>query len=410
MTIPFPLAVRKRARTLVSPSTSEAMFYGVAGDIVRTIEPITEADPIAILAQLICMVGSAAGRNPYFRAEADQHRANLFVTIVGESSTSRKGVSYGYPRRVLQEVDEAWSGRIFPGASSGEGLIWAVRDATEIIDRKGESVLDPGATDKRLLVHESEFGSVLRMLSREGNTLSAVLRNSWDGSDLGILTKNSPVRATAPHISMIGHITLFELDACLKFTEAVNGFANRFMWVYAKRSKLLPDGGDFDLVALAPKAAQTVGELKRDDSARALWHERYASLAEGSPGLVGAITSRGAPIVMRLALIYALLEEASEISESHMRAALAMWDYAERSAQFIFENYLGDANAERILAALRAMPGGLTRTEISKLFGRNRSKAEIDDALSVLVSRTLASCVGEQTDGRGAERWFAMAS
>ena len=36
-------------------------------------------------------------------------------------------------------------------------------------------------TDKRVLVYESEFASVLKMPARDGNTLSEVLRRARDG-------------------------------------------------------------------------------------------------------------------------------------------------------------------------------------------------------------------------------------
>ena len=102
---------------------------------------------------------------------------------------------------------------------------------------------DPGVTDKRLLVIESEFANVLKQIERQGNTLSVVGRQAWDGTTLGIMTKNSPAKATDPHISIIGHITTEELKRCLSTTESANGFGNRFLWVAVKRSKLLPEGG-----------------------------------------------------------------------------------------------------------------------------------------------------------------------
>src|SRR5205823_2555764 len=99
--------------------------------------------------------------------------------------------------------------------SSGEGLIWAVRDRImkrEKVKEKGEVSYveveaDPGVSDKRLLVYEPEFANVLKQTERQGNTLSAILRQAWDGLDLRTLTKNSPARSTGAHVSLIGHIT-----------------------------------------------------------------------------------------------------------------------------------------------------------------------------------------------------------
>src|SRR4029453_2896452 len=119
------------------------------------------------------------------------------------------------------------------GLSSGEGLIWAVRDPIEKQQpiKEGGRVVDyqlvtedAGVTDKRLLVIESELASTLKVMAREGNTLSPVMRQAWDGHDLRTLTKSSSARATAPHISIIGHITRDELRRYLEATEAANGF------------------------------------------------------------------------------------------------------------------------------------------------------------------------------------------
>ena len=147
---------------------------------------------------------------------------------------------------LLRAQDETWRHScIQSGLSSGEGLIWAVRDAifkTERVKEKGvvcdyqEVKVDAGVTDKRLLVIESEFASTLKVMAREGNTLSATIRQAWDSGDLRILNKNSPARSTGAHISIVGHITADELKRCLDSTEAANGFANRFLWCCVQHS------------------------------------------------------------------------------------------------------------------------------------------------------------------------------
>ena len=89
------------------------------------------------------------------------------------------------------------------GLSSGEGLINEVRDAVEkwnAKERRTEEV-DPGITDKRLMVMEAEFSNALAVMDRPGNTLSPTIRRAWDGGMLSTLTKNSPLKATGAHIS-----------------------------------------------------------------------------------------------------------------------------------------------------------------------------------------------------------------
>ena len=49
------------------PRLDEAAYHGIVGDIVRTISPHTEADPVAILMQVLTLAGNAIGRSPHYR-------------------------------------------------------------------------------------------------------------------------------------------------------------------------------------------------------------------------------------------------------------------------------------------------------------------------------------------------------
>jgi hypothetical protein len=227
---------------------------GLAGEVVRLIEPSTEADPVALLLQLLVGFGNAIGSGVHVRADAHLHHANEYVVTVGETSRARKGTAWRQVRAFLAHVDPDWvANKITSGLSSGEGLIWEVRDPIPGPDQKtGQPMmLDPGVEDKRVLVIEGEFGNVLRVLTRQGNTLSGVLRLGWDGDDLRSMTKQSPVKATQPHVSLAGHITQHELTKYLSEVEVFSGLGNRILWAAVKRSKILPCPEDVDPTALA---------------------------------------------------------------------------------------------------------------------------------------------------------------
>ncbi len=388
----------------------EAAYHGLVGDIVRVIEPHSEADPIALLLQFLTAFGNVIGRTSHFVVEADHHSLNLFVVLVGVTSRSRKGSSWGHTLRFFKEVEKGWAeNRVQSGLSSGEGLIWAIRD---FISKE-----DPGVGDKRLMVLESEFASTLRVMGRDGSTLSPVIRQGWDTGDLRVLTKNSPAQATGAHISIIGHITKDELLRYLNNTEAGNGFGNRFLWACVGRSKCLPEGGhieEVDLTFLVKHLKEAVefsgkaGELKRDEKASAIWREVYPELSKGALGLLGAVTSRAEAQVMRLSCLYALLDMSYVVRVEHLKAALALWGYCEASARYIFGDNVGDPVADEILRALCTSPEGMTRTGIRDLFGRNRNTSVIGQALALLAEHGLARSVCERTDGRPVERWIAL--
>ena len=128
------------------PKPTDEAFYGLAGDIVRTIEPHSEADPMALLVQTLVAFGNAAGSQPHFMAEADRHCMNLFSAFVGETAKARKGTSWGRVKQVLVAAGQDWEGCITSGLSSGEGLIWKVRDPIEKMENVKDICSSPSLT------------------------------------------------------------------------------------------------------------------------------------------------------------------------------------------------------------------------------------------------------------------------
>jgi hypothetical protein len=393
-------------------------FHGLAGEVVRLIEPSSEADPVGVLLQFLIGFGNAIGTGLWVVADGHQHHANEYVVTVGDTSRARKGTAWRRVRPILAYADSGWAdNRVTHGLSSGEGLIWEVRDPIVGTDKKtGQPVVtDPGVDDKRVMIVESEFVNVLRVLAREGNTLSAVLRLGWDGDDLRTITKHSPARATKPHVSLVGHITQQELAKYLSAVEVFGGLGNRILWACVRRSKLLPFPGSLDAgdvqrlgsrLAGAADLARGVGAMVWTSTGRTLWESEYGRLTEERPGLWGAITSRAEAHVLRLSMIYAALDRSCEIVDTHVQAGLALWRFCDRSAAFLFGGSLGDRDADAILDALRAKPEGMTRTEIHVcVFNKNKTSGDLNRALSLLSRYRLARCEPAR-EGRP-ERWFA---
>lgn len=402
---------------------NDRAFYGLAGEVVRTLEPHTEADPAALLLNFMVAFGNVVSDKPHLRIGSDRHPIRLNAVLVGATSKARKGTSWSPIRELLAPLDLGWSqNQIVEGLSSGEGLIYAVRDAQfkeEPVKEKKRVVeyervrTDPGVTDKRLLVIESEFGRTLKTMGRDGNTLSAVIRQAWDNGNLNVLTKNNPVKATGAHISIVGHITSEELLRNLDSTEAANGFANRFIWMAVKRSKCLPEGGwpeDTQLKHLRRKLervmrfAERVKEMTFSKPGLILWHIKYRRLSEGKPGLVGLMTGRAEAQVLRMACLYALLDRSALVKAAHIRAALAVWRRAEASVRYIFGERLGDSVADSILAAIRER-GSLTQLGISNLFQRHQSADRIARSLLSLQKAGLIRMRQEKTGGRPETIW-----
>ena len=384
------------------PTLEEAAYHGIAGRVVRTLAPHTEADPAGLLLTFLAAVGNIIGPGPHAVADAAQHPARLNVVLVGQTSRARKGSAWAQIRRLLAQVDPTWaSDCILPGLASGEALIAEVRDAA------GD---DLGASDKRRLVLEPEFARLLAVASREGAILSAVLREAWDGNQLKNRTKRDPLVATGAHISVVGHVTREELLRRLAETEAANGFANRFLFALVRRSQHLPEGGNLDQAALddlalqvqtAIQGARQVRVLQRDPGARERWAMAYGEFGDGGDGLAGAVTARPEAQALRLSVAYAALDGSATIQTAHLEAALAVWNYCEASAYAIFGDALGDPIADRLLVELRKVgKEGLDGTAQSGLFGRHVSAVRLNQARQELERRGLVVSEQEETGGR----------
>ena len=338
--------------------------------------------------------GSGLYRNPSWRP------GGRHIVFTSDRGGSRDLYVVGTSSGRVARLSETPRREIDPDSSWGNGDIALVEDRKEGSD---------------LLVLEPEFARVLRVMARQGNTLSAVLRQGWESGRLRIMTKNSPAQATGAHISLIAHITVEELQRELTDTESVNGFANRFGWLLVRRSKFLPEPLPFegegvrevaDRLAGCLDHARKVGEIRRTPEARALWARVYRDLSDARPGLAGAILARGEAIVLRLSALYALLDQRQEVDVAHLQAALELWAYCERSVDFIFGDAVGDPIADTIYRAL-TQNGAMSRTQISELLGRHVSADRIAHALQTLVTAARARSYERETGGRPVEMWEA---
>ena len=392
---------------MAPPALGAAAYHGIAGEFLRAVGPYTEATDAGILAHLLPAVATLVGPGPYIFAGNEQF-ARLFTVLVGPTNSGRKGTAAHPIDRLMLKVDrEFWQGQRANGLSSGEGLIQRVADIrTKDDDGKPKTV----PVEKRLYVVEEELSRVLANIRREGNILSQVIRAAFDSGDLATLTVE-PRQANGAHICIVGHITPRELKERLNHVEMANGFGNRFLWFFVKSDKLLPRPKPIPseifrrfaerLRALYVPKSRSV-EL--DDGAMKRWEGVYPELRQDRPGLSGAMVARGSAIVLRLALLYALMDKKKKIGVEHLEAALAVWDYNTASAKILFQSATGDPLADKILELLGTGP--MTRTEMNKHLSYGQ-KQLLGGALQILVKAKLARSVKVKREGAGrpATRW-----
>lgn len=399
------------------PRLNEAALYGVASEFVKFATKDSEADPVAVLVTFLTFAGAAFGTCRFALVGPEKHHPRLFSAIVGSSSKARKGTSMGPVSYLFKNVFRLFPElefKIKPGPlSSGEGLIYQVRDAREEKDKDG-NLLDEGVEDKRLLVTESEFSAALKASRRENNTLSPIVRCLWDHGNVAPIIKKDPIGTTGAHVCVVGHITREELGLLLHESDVYNGFANRFLWVCARRTKKIPRPPSLDeqtCEIFAKKLATSIetANFKAQNGAKvvgfdtraaSLWDKLYYELSVDRSGVYGVVTARAEPQVLRLALIYCLLDAEDEIREKHINAAIALWNYCDESALYLFGNSnRQDSISRKILDFLQS--GLKSQTEINKYLGGKVSAMRLSSSLAEL--QALGS-IFQTTDASGQGR------
>lgn len=391
------------------PRLDGAGFHGPAGEYALAADPYTEADPVGVLVSVLAGAAAAIGSGPHIMAGNDRHTVAVWPVLVGDTSKGGKGTAWSAANAALAYVDSSFftdsrDARVLGGFGSGEALIDAIRDADD---------KERAAADKRLLVLEREYARMLKVASRDQSILSAVVREGWDGKRLQTRNRaHGSVVATGYHLVVCGHITTEELRSVLSQTDAFNGWANRFLWVHVHRSKRLPQGGNVP-DGIARRHAETIrqniaagrpaGRMERTDEAEKTWAEVYNALGDDEPlGLLGAVVARAEPMVLRLSLLYAVLDGSRVVDVPHIDAAYALWRYCRTTAERIWGKAIGDPAADKLLDALRKARR-LTGDEQHGALGRHAKGEELTRARRLLVTNGLAVEETESTGGRPAQ-------
>lgn len=406
------------------PSTPDGMLYGPIGRWAQEATANSEASPAAVYLAFITYVAACLGDQVSLRFGDKTQRPSIFFLHVGRSSRGRKGTALDPVERlhdqlsatdkVAAELAASNSGvrpqAVAPwshtgGLSTREGLAYQLRDP--VIKRNPQTgvdvVEDEGVADKRAFIVESEFENVLAQSKREGNTLSSALRDCWDGRDLKPLTKSNRTYATAPRVSLVAQVTPSDLDRLLEERAITNGFLNRFVVVFAERSKLVPwpeSTPDDQVIQWAKELygavqwarAQTT-PITVSPTAQARYSKLYVSdwAHDGEPELISTLLQRAPTYALRLAMLFAAIEERPAIIAEDIDAANHVINLWRSSVRYLWQRQasLGSgrteklkAHAAKVITFLEGRGGRASRTELLHIcFRRNLSAAQLNQVL-----------------------------
>lgn len=389
------------------PALHPAALHGPLGQVLARIIPTTEAHPAGILLQLIALLGAMVGDGPHVVIGGSQHPARIWPMICGATGSGRKGESLAQAKKFVSSFSSFSSYFVehclAQGMSSGEGLIAHFQPP----DSKEETP-EP---DRRLAVTEVEFGRTLAASKREGSTLGPVLRTLWEEDSAQVMTRAEPLKVSGIHLVVIAHITPRELRMKLSDADVAGGTVNRFLPIAIKQPKLLYDETEepdtTDLAALLDERVRSAHHAparryRRTESAQSYWREVYRVLSGAEmDGPLGEIVARAPAYVLRIALLYAVLDDAESIGREHLRAGLAIVKYSIDSARGIFGDHAGNDETKLVEALREAGPEGLTRAQISKVFSGNKKSDQLDMLLTDLAERGHITSHKHNPEGRG---------
>lgn len=393
-----------------APVPDQACLYGLVGEVARAGSKGNESNPYAIATNFLAYLSCAIGRGTFLQIGNTEHHPRIFSLHVGRSGRGRKGDSLALVIK-LDEFIRAHSPMLCPqihrgGLSSREGLAALIHDGFQ----QGSQEV-PAIEDKRLWVVESEFANVLQQSRRKGNTLSTALRDCWDGVCIKPATKNNRVFASNPHACLSGAITPNELTALMTSKDLSNGFANRFLIIWAERTKITAfpqPTPPKEIEYLATRTQEVLNFAKADSylennwlqmelSPSGKWHygQMYRNVLAQDFGSerVSAILERRAPMLLRLAIVFALCDLSTKIEVVHLEAALAWINFCSDSVQYVFSTAKEAALTERVsrnsnlLLQYLTDQGQSSRSDILReCFKGHLSKLEIDACLDHLLN------------------------
>jgi len=383
------------------------MYRGILADITEAAGPTTEADPPGIYASLQAGAGVLAGSGPYVRIGNIRHPLLIWPLLMGRTGSGRKGEATTVAEVFLRRAKlSTFPALTVAGLSSGEGLIEQVCDD------------GPRAEDRRLLVIETEFSSVMARSRREGNTLAAISRQAWEGRPLSVMNRKQ-LKASASHIAIIGHVAPREFRLRLADAELAGGTYNRYLPFYVERGKLLAVPEPVAEPALARLAARlsdaidtasAITSIQLGRAAISLWtdelYPEFADLDDEDDLAYSEFTRRAAPYCQRVAGLHAALDGRALIGKDDLTAASAQVRYSVASARYVLDGVRRNPREERLIRAINAAgQAGLTRTDISALFSRNLKTGVLDELLAGLIANGNYEIIRAETGGRPAETY-----
>lgn len=390
------------------PKADEKCFYGVIGKIADVISQATEALSEGVAIELMALVGASISPEKIwtpFGAKKTVIRCNGFL-VAGTSQG--KGLSSSQLEAFIDKaigINENVISPIFRGGiSSPEGVIAQIRD------NDLDNINLPPSTGNKLLVVDEEISRILKIIKKPNETLSNVLRTTFDGRPLEPLTKFNRIKCERPHVVIYGHVTPRELILNVNEEDVHNGLLNRYPMFYAERKVLKPFPDEIkesvidelasELVEILEWANEKEKMISRSECFEELWISVYPQLATMGKGdcFEESMMARVRQYTTMYSMLFAALDKSEVMYAKHLESALAWIKYWQDSIGYLFNIKKQEANesllieaSEKILNFIKREiheNGGhaIGKSPITKKFSGKYDGQLIQDAIENLAS------------------------
>lgn len=375
------------------PPPAEA-FYGWIGSYHAVMEPTTEAADAFHLGAAITLIGAMIGRRVRLKYASDPLYANVYSLLIGPSGSSRKDTAI---RRMLAMVQLQKNPNVFVNpafqihrdVSSAEGVVSMLKD-----------------TPNTMLYLTELSGMLANARRKSTTTILDRLIEAWDTPHvLQNLNKMSPQIAINPYLSIIAATQPGRFATQITDEDIHSGFANRWLYLpgVGKEPRPSPPSLDenvawglyLDLKETIEKYPDgTVLSIEADATERwNVWYEEMTR-STGQDEEEDAMRIRHAPLIHKIALIYAVSDGAPRVTLAHLNAAITLVDWMWSQVRQLMREWgvTRDVQLEHRIFDALDRKGPMFRRDLQRMVGgRKWSAREFATAFeSMLKNGTVA--------------------
>jgi hypothetical protein len=294
----------------------------LCNEYINIMTDVTEAPASYHFFTFMTVAGMLVNRNAYVQWGSDRIYPNLWTMIVGQTGRARKSSTINKGRDILYRT--APDLQVLSSLATWEGLLLAM-------SRKDE---EPNLQSEKTLVCMSEFDGFLKKSRNDAiSHLIPELCNIYDcPPEVKNSTKGSPIVVKNPFLSILAGIQPEVLEKSFQTGDVNGGFAGRFIYVYDVSDKEIPipiwnkqtEYNQLITTLSYIKNNCIEKEIIRYKGFESLWNPFYHTYRtpNGDPSLLLQLNDRMQNHVLKMAMIFAVLDGESEIMEYHLADAI----------------------------------------------------------------------------------------